>query len=243
MELDPSSQLRTVQQIIKGNWPKILNWIRYFALEITTGKPGLEAIGMNVDAARYIEALTRVIAAVFHCDDQLFNTAGVNSHDGLFNIIVKLWWISEKYPNIAPYVSRQAYALFYTGISRIPRRGHDEPNPSTNAYIPEAVLQAIGGDAAGLATRVIGYLDDPPHNERTLIAFSLLISLRLITDPNDESSEALTKFMIAFFKNDLVHQVTRVLKSLLTESEGRKLNLPENHGPFCDSGLRRDSEA
>lgn len=232
MKLASPSQFKAAQPIIRRNWPKILNWIRYFCFEATdAGVPSNE-----LDVSRTIAVLTQVIATVSRDNLALF-TEALGSDGIFFETLLRIWWKSDKRADTAPSIPCMAFAQVCTSINYMVSQRKLGASPGNIALsnisdITNTVLRAVDGDAPALAKRVIGYFTNPVHREKGAYEFAFR-ALSLIEMLVTDEKNSLSKFTTTFFQQQLGLHALHHLNFILLDANCGNPTLSETVRPLA----------
>ncbi|KLO11125.1 hypothetical protein SCHPADRAFT_999127 [Schizopora paradoxa] len=213
------------QPVIRRNWPRILNWILYFGFEATDA--GL--LTNKRDVSQSISVLGRVLTVVYRDDNELFQEALLKDK-GLFKMILKLWWKTNRNEDTAPSLPVALFSLVSSSVEYLVPQPRHEVFPtstasSTQMALQETVLHVANDDAPGVASRIVGYITNPAHQDKekhqyACLAFSFI--------HNITSAGANSKLMNAFFQKKIGLHALRELQLLLLDADRREPILSES---------------
>ncbi|KLO11130.1 hypothetical protein SCHPADRAFT_486877 [Schizopora paradoxa] len=217
--ISPSQFKLEAQPVIHQNWPRILNWIRYFCFEATDG--GL--LSDERDIFRSLSMLTRVLTVVRRDDQELFERALLKD-EGFFMILLKLWWKSDKDDDTAHSPPCTAFYLVCRSVEELASQPRHEVFPmstasSTQMAMQEIVLRVASDDAPGVARRVLGYITNPAHQDKAkysyiCYAFSFI---QFITSDRTDS-----RLLNTFLRKKIGLHAMRELESMLLDGNRRE---------------------
>ncbi|KLO11145.1 hypothetical protein SCHPADRAFT_487395 [Schizopora paradoxa] len=182
---------------IRLNWPKLLNWIRYFCREAT------EALA-TIDVSRSILVLTMLLSLIIGEDAELFEKTLIEEQD-FFEIILKIWWVSYKHSDtITLAVSRAAFIPVSLSVI------HLRSKQPLNEAIQEIILRAADDDALGVAGHILGYLTGPASSACVRHALLLIHNISTDVEPS--------KLKEALFQKQAALHVMHLLESILLDA-------------------------
>ncbi len=200
----PSLPIKEVRPILRRSWPTMWRWIRYFFFEFQSGV----WTQSSSEAVKLISGILSVIAS----DRTIFRSA--IKDDGLLEFLVKLWAMSSG-PSFDEHTHIRALELFLNGF-QVATSGLGQEWRSA-ASVRSTILKEAGGDADGLAVRIIAYLKPPATEDNfILVDKALQITLLLMCDAQQRSPTELAE---TFVKYDMVSHISRYL--LLASSTAR----------------------
>ncbi len=193
----------TVHGVLQRNWPKILNWMKYFFYEVTTGSSKSDLFATVI---AIVSAITMRIAR----NRPLFESAVLR--DILLDLIVKDWLKTDDTPS-GPFDAAHRYrvlAYFYGGLAII-----DEQDERRTGEAREMILLETSGDAGVVTKRLMRQLKNLAKASKDcyqLVLYAVGITVYFaIADRKQGSPSA---FMDDFLKNDVVQLTTQVLDFL-----------------------------
>lgn len=194
--VDPQA---TVHGVIQRNWPKILNWMKYFYNEVTSSKSD-QFVVVIMTASAVVMKVAR--------NRPLFVRAALK--DDLLNLLIKVWLKTDNSPVFDDAHRFRVVAYSYEALAILDERGEQ-----LIADAREMILREAGGEAGAMTKRMMRLLKDPATASKDcyqLVLYAVGTTAYLAIE--DRIRGKPSAFMDNFLEDDLVPLITQLLSFL-----------------------------